>query len=197
MADPSRFERALRRFDAVNGEDPCLETVLGTPQPKELLYGRRMSACLAELAPEAPETVQLAVRAQHLGRFRIPRDRFPRTREGYLRWRTGLAKMHAELSSEILREVGYGDEVVTRVQDLLRKRRLKDDPEVQLLEDVACLVFLEHYLVPFAETEDEAKVVAILQKTWRKMSERGWSAALALALAPEARRLVALALEPG
>ena len=94
----------------------------------------------------------------------------------------------------ILREVGYGDATVGRVQALLRKERLKADPEVQLLEDVVCLVFLRHYLAPFAAQHEDEKVVGILRKTWRKMSERGRAAALDLHLAPELRALVTQAV---
>ena len=83
---------------------------------------------------------------------------------------------------------------VGRVQQLLLKSRLKVDPEVQLLEDVACLVFLESYFADFARKHDEDKILRILRKTWKKMSPRGHEAALALELSPDARALVERAL---
>jgi hypothetical protein len=90
--------------------------------------------------------------------------------------------------------VGYDDATIQRVQTLLRKERLKRDPEVQCLEDVICLVFLEHYLAAFATQHDEVKVLDILRKTWTKMSPRGHEVALTLPMSPEARRLVEQAL---
>ena len=83
---------------------------------------------------------------------------------------------------------------INHVQALLRKEKLKADPDVQLLEDVICLVFLEHYLEAFAGQHDEAKLIDILRKTWRKMSNRGRHAALGLELKPELKALVVKAV---
>ena len=96
---------------------------------------------------------------------------------------------------EILRDVGYDDQTIAKVEKLLRKRQLKRDPDVQLLEDVICLVFLENYFADFSTQHDQEKVVDIVRKTWAKMSERGHKAALDLPLSPEAVRLVERALE--
>ena len=193
--EPSeRFREAVARFDRANAEDPNVETVDGVSHPKELLYAQRMSGALERFAPDASEVVRLAVRCQHIRRWTVSRDSYPRGRDGYRRWRTDLGDFHAETAGGILREVGYDDATVGRVQVLLRKERLKADPEVQLLEDVVCLVFLRHYLSPFAAQHEDEKVVGILRKTWRKMSERGRAAALELDLAPELRALVARAV---
>ena len=124
----------------------------------------------------------------------IARSEFPPGRDGYRRWRTTLAAYHAQTAGAILREAGYGDATVARVEALVRKVRLKADADTQTLEDVICLVFLEHYLPAFATKHDDAKLVDILRKTWRKMSERGRSAALELDLAPEIRTLVERAI---
>src|SRR5688572_22788766 len=155
-----------------------------------------MTTWLDRLHPDASETLLLAVRAQHLCRWRIPRDSFPDGRLGYRAWRTACAKLHAELAGQAMREVGYGDEDVARVQAVIEKKRLKVDPESQALEDVACLVFLEHYLAEFAAKHDDAQVVTILQKTWIKMSEHGRSAALQVPLGEREQRLLARALAP-
>lgn len=193
--EPSeRFRAAVARFDRANAEDPNVETVDGVSHRKELLYAQRMSDALERFAPDASEVVRLAVRCQHIRRWTVSRDSYPRGRDGYRRWRTDLGDFHAETAGDILREVGYDDATIGRVQALLRKERLKADPEVQLLEDVVCLVFLRHYLVPFAAQHEDEKVVGILRKTWRKMSGRGRAAALDLDLAPAQRNLVARAL---
>lgn len=72
---------------------------------------------------------------------------------------------------------GYDEQTIERVQTLLLKKGLKQDAEVQTLEDVICLVFLKYYLADFAEKHSEEKVADILQKTKRKMSARGLEAA--------------------
>ena len=190
-----RLDAAFARIDEANAQDPNLERLDGQDFPKELLYGRRMSATLATFAPDADDAVKLAARDQHVQRWKIPRADFPMDRKGYLAWRQKLYGMHAELAGEILREVGYDDATIARVGTLLRKKGLKTDPDVQLLEDVICLVFLEHYFADFSVKHDDDKVIDILRKTWAKMSPRGHEAALALPLGEE-RRLVERALAP-
>ena len=155
-----------------------------------------MTATLDRFAPDASEAVRLAARCQHIRRWTVPRDTYPDGRDGYRRWRTDLARFHADTAAAILRGAGYGGDTVARVGALLRKERLKSDPEVQLLEDVACLVFLQHYLPAFAPRHDADKLAGILRKTWRKMSARGHAAALKLDLDPSLRQLVAQAVSP-
>ncbi len=191
---PGKLTDAIARFDAANAEDPNKERIDGEERPKELVYAERMSAWLDKLAPDASEVVRLAVRAQHIRRWTIARESYPMDRAGYRKWRTDLGKFHAETAGRILREVGCGDETVARVQALLRKERLKADPEVQLLEDVACLVFLDHYFAEFAQKHDEEKLVDIVRKTWRKMSPRGHEAARGLRFPPDLGVLVKRAL---
>jgi len=193
-ADLERFNAAIARFDAANTDDPTAEVFQGVEYPGELLYAQRMTAWLDKLAPEASEALRLAVRCQHICRWTIPRHTYAMNRTGYLRWRTTLAKFHADTAAAILRDVGYDDVTIQRVQTLLRKEGLKRDAEVQCLEDVICLVFLENYCAAFATRHDEAKVLDILQKTWKKMSPRGREVALTLPIPAETRRLVAQAL---
>ena len=194
VEDAARLRAAFARFDAANAEDPNREEVGGAEQPRELVYAQRMTETLARFAPDASEAVRLAARCQHIRRWTVPRDTYPHGRDGYRRWRTDLARFHAETAGAILREVGYGDDTVARVGALLRKERLKADPEVQLLEDVACLVFMAHYLPAFARQHDAEKLAGILRKTWRKMSPRGQAAALKLDLEPGLQQLVARAV---
>lgn len=190
-----QFIEAFRLFDAANSEDPNFETGDdGQPTPKELLYAQRMTACLARVAPDAPEAVQLAARCQHIRRWSIPRSDFAMTRPAYHQWRNTLKKYHAELAGQLMAQAGYAPELIARVQQLVQKLRLQDDPGVQLLEDVICLVFLEHYFLPFAAQHPEEKVIAIVQKTWSKMTGRGHALALQLPFTPEALALVSKAL---
>ena len=193
-ADLERFNAAIAGFDAANTEDPTTEVFQGVVYPKELLYAQRMATWLDQLAPDASEALRLAVRCQHIRRWTIPRHTYAMDRIGYLRWRTTLAKFHADTAAAILRDVGYDDATIQRVQTLLRKEGLKRDDEVQCLEDVICLVFLENYCAAFATQHDEAKVLDILQKTWKKMSPRGREVALTLPISAATRRLVEQAL---
>ncbi|QKG51255.1 DUF4202 domain-containing protein [Hymenobacter sp. BRD67] len=195
LSNSTRLPEAFRLFDLANREDPNQElNESSQPEPKELLYARRMTACLARVAPAAPEAVQLAARCQHIRRWSIPRQDFPLTRPGYHQWRNTLKKFHAELAGQLLAQAGYEPIMIGRVQELVQKLRLKADPEVQLLEDVICLVFLEHYFLPFAAQHPEDKVIGIVQKTWPKMTERGHALALQLPFTPEARALITKAL---
>lgn len=181
-------------IDNANREDPALEVVDGQAQPKEWLYGVRMSERLARFQPDASVALQVACRAQHLARFKTPRSDYPDGREGYLRWRRDQARMHAERLEAILRECGADSELIERCAFLVQKKRLRQDAETQTLEDVACLVFLEHYALEFTGQHPEAKVIDIVQKTWGKMSAAGQAAALALTLPPAVTAIVQKAL---
>ena len=195
IEDQRRFRAAIERIDAANSEDPNREIWDGQEHPKELLYAQRMSESLEDLAPDAPEVVRLAVRAQHIQRWKIARSQYPKDRQGYRRWRTDLGRFHADRTAVILREVGYGPEIIDRVESLLQKQQLKVDPDCQLLEDVICLVFLEYYFADFADEHDEAKLINILRRTWKKMSTRGQQAALKIRLPAPLRTLVERAIE--
>lgn len=188
IADRERFEQAIARFDAANAEDPNKETVAGESHPKELVYAQRMSEMMERFAPDASEALKLAARCQHIRRWSIARSEYPQTTFGYKQWRTHLKKFHAETAGRILREVGYDDETVAKVQSLLRKEALKLNADTQTLEDVIDLVFLEYYLDDFVKKYsryDEAKLADILRKTWKKMSARGHDAALNLIKIPQ------------
>lgn len=192
--DPPRFQQALARFDAANAEDPNRESWQGADYPKELLYSRRMTGWLERFAPDASEELRLAVAAQHIRRWESPRSDYPEGKAGYKRWRSELARFHAATAGEILAEVGYDGDTIRRVQGLIRKEQLKRDADAQCLEDVACLVFLESYFADFSQKHDEAKLIDILQKTWKKMSPAGHAAALGLALPEGAKEIVEKAL---
>jgi hypothetical protein len=146
MNDGERFQKALQRFDEENSHDPHRVIVDGEPHPRELLYARWLTEWVLKLSPDASEVLRLAARSQHLCRWMIPRNSYEMTRAGYLRWRADLKQFHAGKSAEILREIGYADDVIQRVQDLNLKKGLGKDPECQALEDALCLVTLQYQL---------------------------------------------------
>lgn len=196
MTQSSELIEAFRRFDAANAEDPNRASFEGRELPAELLYAQRMTRWLERLDPNASEPLKLAVRCQHLCRWMIPRSSYPMTRAGYHTWRAELAKFHAEKAAPILRGVGYGESTIARVQSLVRKERIKSDPETQTLEDVACLVFLEDDFADFVSrhVDEEEKLLNILRRTWKKMSPRGHEMAMTLELGERERVLLEKAL---
>lgn len=176
------YQAAIAAFDKANSEDPNKEVFDGKEYPKELLYAQRMTEMQERYAPDASEAVKLACRAQHIQRWKSPRSDFPMDRAGYLQWRTGLYKFHAETAGRLMKEVGYDDEMIERVKTIVGKKALKVNPETQLMEDVVDLVFIEHYMLHFAQQKPdytEEKWIPIIKKTWDKMSERAHEFALA------------------
>lgn len=172
------FQNASAWIDAENAQDPNQEIYQSQTYPKELLYSNRMYERLMNFHPNASEEVQIAAKAQHICRWKMPRETYPMDRVGYLKWREDLKKFHAKLTAEILEKAGYSQEFIDRVSFLIEKKLLKKDAETQLLEDVICLVFLEYYFDPFVHKHDREKMKNIILKTWNKMSEAGHQEAL-------------------
>lgn len=192
----TRFEEAIAAFDRANAEDPSTVLVAGQERPRELVAAERLSRWVERLAPDAPETLRLAARCQHLRRWEIPRSTYAEGRIGYLEWRKALGRFHADRAAEILQRAGYGDDVVERVRSINQKKSPSRDPDVQTMEDALCLSFLEFELDEFSAKHPADKVVDILRKTWRKMSDRGRARALELPLSDRARAFVGQALKP-
>lgn len=172
------FQNASQWIDAENAQDPNIEIYQSKTYSKELLYSNRMYERLMNFCPNASEAVQIAAKAQHICRWKIDRESYPMDRVGYLKWREDLKKFHAETTAKILKKAGYQEEFIARVSFLIEKKLLKKDAETQLLEDVICLVFLEHYFDPFVQKHDREKMKNIILKTWNKMSESGHQEAL-------------------
>lgn len=193
-ADWEKFNRALVRFDEENSRDPNHEMVDGRDVPRELIYAQWLTNWVVRLCPEASEELRLAARCQHLRRWEVPRTSYPMTRVGYLQWREGLKRFHAEKAGEILREVGYPEDTVRRVQNLNMKKDFPKDPDTRVLEDALCLVFLEHQLAELAARTAEDKMINAIRKTWDKMTERARTKALELSFGEREKRLILCAL---
>ncbi|MFY9328259.1 MAG: DUF4202 domain-containing protein [Georgfuchsia sp.] len=191
----SRMIRAIELFDAANAADPNMSLEDGKPVSRELLYAKRMSTMLQRYAPEADEAVRLAVRAQHIERWKIPRGDYPMTRAGYFKWRITLYGFHADRATALMRQAGHDEAMIARVAAMLKKESLAD-PATQIMEDVAALVFIESYMADFVAQHpeyDESKWLGIITKTWRKMSPRGRAFALSdIALTPLIKKAVGL-----
>jgi hypothetical protein len=180
-----RLTKSYALIDEANARDPAAQAEL---------YGQRMTETLEQFAPDAPETLKIAARAQHIERWTIPRTSYPEGRIPYLTWRKELQKLHARRAGEIMRACGYAEEDIARTGSLLRKERLKQDADAQTLEDVICLVFLRFEAEAFIAKHEDAKVRDILAKTAKKMSERGLAAAGAVPMGERLKRLLGEAL---
>lgn len=191
---PTRFETAIAIIDKKNAEDENTYQVADLEYPKELLYSQRMTRKLLQFEPNASKALQIAARAQHICRWRIQRKEYPMDRVGYLKWRETLKKMHADITGEILQQVGFDDQFVERVQKIILKKLIKKNEESQTLEDTICLVFLDYYFEEFAAKHTDEKIIDILKKTWVKMSDKGHTAALKLPFSDKSLALVKLAI---
>ena len=188
----NQLAQVLSAIDDVNRQDVNITISGGEPHPKELIYGQRMTACLTQHWPQASELLQIAVRAQHIKRWHLKRSEFAQGKAGYYQWRIALGKFHAELTADIMLKQGYNKEQAEQTASIICKENLKEKASTQLsqdsqtLEDVACLVFLEHYFDEFAskylEQNNEAKIIRIVQLTWKKMSDDAHNIALKLTL---------------
>jgi hypothetical protein len=187
-----KFAAAIRRFDAENARDPNREN----GQPRELLYAERLTNRVLKLCPAAREPLLLAARCQHICRWESPREKYPTNRAGYLQWRADLKKFHAGKSGAILREVGYDDETIRRVQALNLKKDFPADPEVRVLEDALCLVFLEFQFAALAAKSDDGKMINALRKSWEKMTAAARAEALKLNYGEREKSLIGQALKP-
>jgi hypothetical protein len=192
--DPQKFEAAIRRFNEENSRDPNQEINDGISHPRELLYAQRLTNWVLRLCPNAGEELRLAARCQHVCRWEIPRNSYPMTRAGYLKWRADLKKFHAQKAGEILREVGYDEKTVQRVQELNLKKDFPNDSETCVLEDALCLVFLEFQFAELAAKTAEDKTINALQKSWQKMTEAARAEALKLNYGEREKTLLQRAL---
>jgi hypothetical protein len=193
-ADSERFKRAFARFDEENSRDPNREVVNGVEQPRELVYAQWLTEWVLRLCPDASEHLRLAARCQHLRRWDVPRNSYPMTRVGYLQWREALKKIHAQRAGEILKEVGYPEEIIKRVQNLNLKKDFSKNSETRVLEDALCLVFLERQFADLAAKTAEDKMINAVQKTWKKMTEQARAKALELSYGEKEKKLIEKAL---
>ncbi|QSP95228.1 DUF4202 domain-containing protein [Marinobacter salinisoli] len=184
MTTSAQLTCALEKIDSANRADPNQEMVEGESMPRELAYSQHMTRWLFALEPNPSERMQIACRAQHIERWTMPRADFPEGRKAYYQWRQACGRMHGARAAEIMVECGYEAAECERVETILTKRELRKDADTQLLEDVACMVFLEKYFADFYEEKadyDREKWLRIVRRTWGKMSPRGHEAALKLA----------------
>jgi hypothetical protein len=194
VVSDDRFAAAIAAIDAANADDPARIVVRGVERPKELAHAELVTEWVDRLRPDASEALRLAARAHHIRRWRVPRSSYPEGRAGYLKWRRDLHGVHAEEVGGILTDLGYDAATIERVQEIVKKRNLAKDPDVQVLEDALCLVFIETQFHDLAARTEADKMVEIVRKTLAKMSDEGKRHALAMPLGAEDLRIVEQAL---
>jgi hypothetical protein len=194
----SDLKLALQRIDEAHSLDPNLSSTT-PPIPYELHYAQKMTKYLYMHTPEPSSLLAIACRAQHFRRWEVPRDSYPKTKPGYFAWRTFLKKRQGEQVRELCLNCGFSEQEASKVGALIAKEDLKKgegkgDLETQVMEDVACLVFLDDQFDEFEKNHDEDKIISILLKTWGKMDKRGQELALEMDLSPRAKELIGKAL---
>lgn len=190
----NKREQAFQLFDAYNKQSPGFITWDNEQLPLEYFYAVKLYEWVLRLAPEASEPLLLASRCQHIGRWEIPRKTYPEGRVGYLTWKNDLSKFHAKKAAEILQSLQYDEDIIRRTTEIVLKKRLSSDPEVQVMENALCLVFLQYQYDDLIAGQPEEKMIDILRKTWGKMTEPGRQAALQLNYSPRGLELIQKAL---
>jgi hypothetical protein len=190
----ARVLAAIQAFDRANAEDPNHLVVDGEERPKELVHAERLAAWVDLLDANASEPLRLAARCQHICRWKTPRTEYPEGRKGYIQWRTGLQKFHAQTAAEILQEVGFDEAMIQRVQRINMKKGLGKEHDTQVMEDALCLSFLAHEFDEFMTKHSDEKLIDIVAKTWRKMSTPAKDEALQLKYSERAATLIKAAL---
>jgi hypothetical protein len=190
----SRLEKAFQLFDDYNKQDPHILKWNGQEYPAEYFYAIQLHEWVKKFEPSAGESLLLASRSQHIGRWKIPRENYPMNKPGYLNWRTTLAKFHADTAGALMKEAGYDEAMIEDVQHIILKRNLKFDHAVQVMENALCLVFLEFQYHDFILEHEDEKVIRIIQKSWKKMTEPGREAALKLKYNERGKSLIVKAL---
>lgn len=191
----TRLDQAFEQFDDYNRRSPGQIVWDGVTYPVEYFYALKLHEWVVKLDPNANESLLLASRCQHIGRWEIARNSYPDGRVGYLKWRSDLSKYHAGIAAEILAGVGYDDDTISRVKQIVLKQRLKTDEDVQTMENALCLVFLQYQYDDLIAKMTEEKMIDILRKTWAKMTDPGHEAALSLAYSEQGRDLILKALK--
>ncbi|MCK8123821.1 DUF4202 domain-containing protein [Pseudoalteromonas sp. 2CM39R] len=176
------YQAVIKAIDAANAVDPNRVKQDDQELAKESLYAMRMTDMLNRFNPQADELMRIAARGQHIERWRSPRSDFPMGKQGYYQWRTALYDFHAQRVTALMKTAGYAPKECERVYAAVAKKNIKRNPDSQLIEDIASLVFIEHYMLDFASSKpdyDEQKWLGIIRKTWQKMSNEAHDFVLA------------------
>jgi len=192
----NKVDAAFQLFDAYNKQDPRNFEWDGTTYPQEYFFAIKLYDWVLKLDPAASEELLLASRSQHIGRWEIPRESYPEGREPYLKWRKDLALHHATITSGLMTQAGYDAAEIERVSQIILKKRIKVDADVQTMENALCLVFLQYQYEDFRRKygNEPDKMINILRKSLLKMDSHGHGFALGLNFTPQGLDLIKQAM---
>lgn len=192
----NKLDAAFQLFDAYNKQDPRNFEWDGTTYPQEYFFAIKLYDWVLKLDPAAREELLLASRSQHIGRWEIPRESYPEGREPYLKWRKDLAQHHATITGNLMTQAGYDAAEIERVSQIILKKRIKVDADVQTMENALCLVFLQYQYEDFRKKygNEPDKMINILRKSLLKMDSHGHGFALALNFTPQGLDLIKQAM---
>jgi hypothetical protein len=196
FAGMSQLETAFQLFDEYNRQDPRSFEWDGANYPQEFFFAVKLYDWVLKLDPNASEELLLASRSQHIGRWEIPRDSYPEGRDAYLKWRKDLALHHAAIAAGLMQQAGYDGEQIERVHQIILKKRIKVDADVQTMENALCLVFLEFQYEEFRKQyeNNHDKIINILHRSLLKMDAHGHQFALKLPYTTEGLNLIVKAI---
>ena len=190
-----QLAEALEKIDEFNMKDPKTEEFLGKTMTSEMVYSVRVTNWVNQLVERPSDELLIASRGVHIGRWEVPRENYPAGLQGYYQWKTFLHQYHAKKVVTIMESCGYSAEAIKKVSDIITRKKLKENPATQVLEDAVSLVFLEVQLLPLMAKATEEKVINAIVKTWAKMSSAGHAKALNLNLPLEAMAVIKKALK--
>jgi hypothetical protein len=195
----NKLDAAFQLFDAYNKQDPRNFEWDGTTYPQEYFFAIKLHDWILKLDPAASEELLLASRSQHIGRWEIPRESYPEGREPYLKWRKDLAQHHATITGNLMKQAGYDTDSIERVSQIILKKRIKVDADVQTMENALCLVFLQYQYEDFRQKygNEPDKMINILRKSLLKMDSHGHGFALGLNFTPQGLDLIKQAMKSG
>ncbi len=181
----SKLANVLMAIDAYNKKDPL---------SREFPYSEKLTGWVLRLNPAPGEALRIAARGQHIGRWTIPRESYPMDRGGYLRWREDLKRFHAKTVGDIMAQEGYTEAQIEPVRQIILKKNFQSNPDAQTIEDALCLVFLESQFEELHRKTPDAKMIDIIQKTWKKMSAKAKEAAIQINIPAYHKELIQKAL---
>jgi len=181
----SKLENVLQAIDVYNQNDP---------HGREFPYSEKLTGWVLRLNPHPSDALRIAARGQHIGRWTSPREAYPMDRNGYLRWREELKRFHAKTVGELMAKEGYLEADIEAVRQIILKK-YQTNTDAQTIEDALCLVFLESQFEDMRQKTPDAKMIDILQKTWKKMSSKGKDVALTMDLPAHHKELIQEALK--
>ncbi|NQY10473.1 MAG: DUF4202 domain-containing protein [Flavobacteriales bacterium] len=188
------IEEGIKAFDAANSKDPKTIEINGKYIPFELAFSDRLTMWIGRLTQSPSDALLLAARCQHIERWTKPRDSYPTGKTGYLNWRSDLKIYHAERSTEILKSLDFESDLIEQVSIINQKKAIKLNEDAQLMEDALCLEFLDFQLERFSKKYDDDKLITILKKSWKKMSENGRNLALQISYSDNVLALIKIAI---